>query len=186
MPILKKEPDIYPVDLLENQQLLSDPNRQWWCIYTHVRREKDLMRKLTSKSVAFYAPVIPKRYRSPAGRIRTSFIPLFANYVFMFGDESDRYEAMTTNCVAKYTIVEEHEQLVEDLRKIRAIIEADIPLTPEANLTGGDRCRIKNGPFRDYEGIVIRRGGKTCFLVSVRLLEQSVAMEIDEGLLEPI
>ena len=104
----------------------------------------------------------------------------------MFGDESDRYEAMTTNCVAKYTIVEEHEQLVEDLRKIRAIINADIPLTPEANLTSGDRCRIKNGPFRDYEGIVIRRGGKTCFLVSVRLLEQSVAMEIDEGLLEPI
>ena len=186
MPILKKEPDIYPVDLLDSEELLSNPNRKWWCIYTLVRREKDLMRKLLSKSIPFYAPVIPKRYRSAAGRIRTSYIPLFANYVFMFGDESDRYEAMTTNCVAKYTIVKEPEQLVEDLRQIRTIINADIPLTPEANLSGGDRCRIKSGPFRDYEGVVIRRGGKTCFLVSVRLLEQSVSMEIDEGLLEPI
>ena len=186
MPILKKEPDIYPVDLLESEELLSNPNRKWWCIYTLVRREKDLMRKLLSKSIPFYAPVIPKRYRSAAGRIRTSYIPLFANYVFMFGDESDRYEAMTTNCVAKYTIVKEPEQLVEDLRQIRTIINADIPLTPEANLSGGDRCRIKSGPFRDYEGVVVRRGGKTCFLVSVRLLEQSVSMEIDEGLLEPI
>ena len=186
MPILKKEPDIYPVDLLENEKLLSDPDRKWWCIYTLVRREKDLMRKLGSKSIPFYAPVIPKRYRSTAGRIRTSYIPLFANYVFMFGDESDRYEAMTTNCVAKYSIVKDPEQLVKDLQQIRTIINADVPLTPEANLSGGDPCRIKSGPFRDYEGIVIRRGGKTCFLVSVRLLEQSVSMEIDEGLLEPI
>ena len=186
MPILKKEPDIYPDDLLENKKLLSDPDRRWWSIYTLVRREKDLMRKLRSKSISFYAPVISKRYRSAAGRIRTSYIPLFANYVFMFGNESDRYEAMTTNCVAKYSIVKEHEQLVEDLRRIRTIINADIPLTPEANLSGGDPCRIKSGPFRDYEGTVIRRGGKTCFLISVRLLEQSISMEIDEGLLEPI
>jgi len=186
MPILKKESDIYPADLLGNDGLLLDLDRKWWCIYTLVRREKDLMRKLSSKSIPFYAPVIPKRYRSTAGRMRTSYIPLFANYVFMLGDESDRYQAMTTNCVAKYSIVEEREQLVEDLRQIQTIINADVPLTPEANLSGGDRCRIKSGPFRDYEGIVIRRGGKTCFLVSIRLLEQSVSMEIDEGLLEPI
>jgi len=144
MPILKKEPDVYPANLLDDEQLLCDPNRKWWCLYTRVRREKDLMRKLTSKSVPFYAPVIPKRYRSTAGRIRTSYIPLFANYVFMFGDEDERLEAMKTNCIAKCSDVKEAEQLVVDLRQIQTIIQADVPLTPEANLSGGDRCRIKS------------------------------------------
>lgn len=186
MPILKREPDIYPKNLLSDAELLTDVNRSWWCIYTMARREKHLMRKLGSWEIPFYAPVIPKRYRSNAGRMRTSYIPLFPNYVFMLGDESDRYQAMKTNCISKYSVVEDPERLVSDLRQIFEIIQADIPLTPESQLEAGNMCRIKNGPFQGYEGIVVRRDGKTRFLISVQFLEQAVSMEIDEGLLEPI
>lgn len=49
MPILKRENDIYPADLLSNMPLLSNGQRRWMCIYTMSRREKDLMRKLSWK-----------------------------------------------------------------------------------------------------------------------------------------
>lgn len=186
MPILKRENDIYPEDLLGNSSLLSDDARCWMCVYTMSRREKDLMRKLTSWKIPFYGPVIPKRFRSNAGRLRTSYIPLFPNYVFLFANEEERYQAMTTNTISKCTVVEEREQLLTDLRQVFEIIHADIPLTPESQLEAGNACRIKTGPFQGYEGIVVRRDGKTRFLVSVRFLEQAVSMEIDEGLLEPI
>ena len=54
-------------------------------MYTMARREKKLMRQLIEEKIAFYAPVIERRYRSPNGRLRKSYEPLFANYVFVCG-----------------------------------------------------------------------------------------------------
>lgn len=184
MPILGREDDIFPADLLENQELLNDPDLQWWCIYTLSRREKDLMRKLSSLKIAHYGPVIPKRYRSPNGRLRTSFIPLFPNYVFMLGSRDDRQQAMTTNCISKCDPIQDQQRLVADLTQIHNVVVAGIALTPEARLEKGNRVRVKSGPFGGYEGIVVRREGKTRLLLSIQFLEQGVSMEMDEGVLE--
>ncbi len=181
MPILKREGDIFPNDFLDGDAVLTDTDRQWFCIYTMSRREKDLMRKLASLKVAHYGPVIPKRYRSPNGRLRTSFIPLFPNYVFMFGNEEDRYQAMTTNCISRCNVVEDRERLVHDLRQIFHVVDAGVALTPEARLEAGNRVRVKTGPFARYEGTVVRREGKTRLLLSIQFLEQGVSMEMDEG-----
>ncbi len=186
MPILKKETDIFPSDLWENEQLLADQSLKWWCIYTNSRREKDLVRKLVAASIPCYSPVVPKRYRSPNGRLRTSYIPLFPNYVFMLGRETDRATALMTNCISKCDLVTDREQLVHDLKQVHQIVAADIPLTPEAKLTPGNYVRVRSGPFANYEGTVLRREGKTRLLLSIRFLEQGVSMELDEALLEPL
>lgn len=186
MPILKREDDIFPKGLLFDTCLLDDPERHWWSIYTISRREKDLMRKLKVMKVPFYGPVIPKRYRSQAGRLRTSHVPLFPNYIFMLGTDDQRYQALTTNCISRCNPVENRRQLVHDLRQIFEVVGAGIPLTPEARLEPGNQVRVKSGPFSGYEGIVIRREGKTRLLLSIRYLEQGVSMEMDEGLLEPM
>lgn len=186
MPILKKEPDIYPENLFDDTALLSDDSRRWWCIYTMSRREKDLMRKLHSQQIPFYGPVIGKRFRSPNGRLRTSYVPLFANYVFLFGNETEKYEAAKTNCISKCSEIPDSELLIHDLRQVHAACQAGVPLTPEAKLQAGDQVRVRTGPFAGYDGLVIRREGKTRLLLSVRFLEQGVSMEIDEGLLEAI
>lgn len=185
MPILKREDDIFPENLLADEFLLTDSDRTWWCVYTMSRREKEFMRRLAAMKIAHFGPVIPKRFRSPNGRLRTSYIPLFPNYVFMFADEYDRYQAITTNCVSRCNPIESHEQLVTDLRQIRSVIDAGIALTPEARLEPGNWVRVRSGPFAGYEGTVIRREGKTRLLLSIQFLEQGVSMELDEGLLEP-
>ncbi len=143
------------------------------------------MRQLSAKQIPHYGPMIPKRYRSPNGRLRTSFVPLFPNYVFMLGNENDRYQAMTTNCISRCSEVEDRDQLITDLRQIHNVVGAGVPLTPEARLEPGNRVRVKTGPFAGYEGTVIRREGKTRLLLSLHFLEQGVSMEMDEGLLEP-
>ena len=184
MPILKREDDIFPENLLGDNSVLENQDRQWWCIYTLSRREKDLMRKLAAHEIPHYGPVIPKRYRSPNGRLRTSFVPLFPNYVFMLGTDEERYQAMTTNCISRCNPVEDPEQLVTDLRQLFAVIGAGVPLTAESRLEPGNKVRVKTGPFAGYEGTVIRREGKTRLLLSLHFLEQGVSMEMDEGLLE--
>jgi len=186
MPILGREDDIFPSDLLDGDITLTDLERQWWCIYTKSRREKDLMRKLASHQISHFGPVVPKRYRSPNGRLRTSFVPLFANYVFMFGNEEQRQTAMTTNCISKCNLIEDREALVADLRQIHKVVDAGVALTPEAKLDTGARVRVRTGPFAGYEGNVVRREGKTRLLLSIQYLAKGVSMEMDEGVLEPI
>lgn len=186
MPILGKENDIYPADLLTDPQHFEDDKAVWYSVYTLSRREKDLMRKLYSKQIRFYGPVITKRFRSPAGRMRTSYVPLFPNYVFMFGNEDDRYQAMTTNCISKCTPVPDPQRLITDLQQVANIVAQGEGLTPEARLEAGNRVRVKSGPFAGYEGQVIRREGKTRFLLSVKFLEQGISIAMDEALIDPI
>lgn len=186
MPILKPESDIYPDDLLVNPSLLDCKRRVWWSLYTRSRREKELSRHLLQRQIPFYAPVIGKRYRAPNGRLRTSYVPLFPNYVFVLASEDERIEALTTNCVSKSERVEDDQVLVFELRQIQSLINTGAPLTPEARLEKGNRVRVKNGPFRGYEGVVIRREGKTRLLLSLQYLQKGVSMELDEGLLDPL
>jgi transcription antitermination factor NusG len=185
MPILQREDDIFPADLLDEEGSVAGNAWEWHCLYTLSRREKELLRKLIAAGIACYCPMVPKRYRSPAGRLRTSWTPLFPNYVFLFGEDSHRVHALTTNCVSRTQRISDPE-LVTDLRQVHAALRAGVPLTPEAKLERGQRVRVSSGPFRGFEGEVLRREGKTRLLLSIRFLEQGASMELDEAVLTPL
>ncbi len=185
MPLLTRETEIYPDDLFARENLGEESGASWWAIYTLSRREKDVMRRLVQLEVPCYCPIIPRRYRSPAGRIRTSYLPLFSNYVFLYGDNEQRYEAMTTNCVARYTRVVDGARLTHDLRQIYDLILAGVPLTPESRLEAGDHVRVRSGPFRGYEGYVLRRQGQRRLLVAVDFLQQGASFTLEDCEVEP-
>ena len=144
------------------------------------------MRMLRAESVSHYAPQVAKRYRSPAGRVRTSYVPLFSNYVFLCGDEHSRYQAICTGCVQKASEVTDSLELVEDLRQIRDLINLGVPLTVESRLQPGQPVRIKSGSFAGYEGTVINRHQETRLLVTVRFMNQGVSVKLEDCQLEPI
>ena len=185
MPILAKETDLFPNDLLDRTADSWD-EQQWWAVYTRSRREKQLMRQLEVMGVGYYGPTVPHRYRSPAGHVRTSHVPLFANYVFVFGDEAARYKALTTNCVSRWFPVPDRQRLTDDLRQIRDLITVGEPLTPEARLSDGSRVRVLSGSFRGFEGVILRRQNETWLLVAVDFMQQGASVLLDACQLEPL
>jgi transcription antitermination factor NusG len=186
MPLLKKETDLFPADLLDPgvaEEAAAD--RSWWALYTMSRCEKQLMRRLESLGVPFYGPMIQRRFRSPAGRVRTSYVPLFPNYVFVYGDYEQRQTCLVTNCVSRWFEVADGPQLIGDLRSIRRLIDVGQPLTPEAKLAEGDRVRVKTGPFAGFEGFIVRRDKETRLVVSVNFTRQGASVVLDDCQLEP-
>lgn len=183
MPILPREPDCHPVDLLDDDLVFEQP---WWLLYTKSRQEKQLMRKLRWADVAHYAPQIARRNRSPAGRVRTSYAPLFSNYVFLCGGEDARYRAVCTGCVQKTTLVTDAKELIADLIQVRNLINLGVPLTVESRLAVGQQVRIRSGSFAGYEGTVLQRHQETRLLVSVRFMDQGVSVKLEDCQLEPI
>ncbi len=182
MPILRFEPDCYPDNLL----LETSAEAPWWACYTRARQEKQLMRRLRQADIGHYAPIIARRYRSPAGRIRESFLPLFANYVFVRGDEMARYAAVCTGCVSRSLAVTQPELLLADLIQIQRLIQIGAPLASEARIDSGDRVRVRNGQFAGFEGLVIRRQQQTCLIVEVRFMNQGASVVLDDCQLEVI
>ena len=140
---------------------------------------------LLAREVGFYLPLV-KRKSLTRGRTRVSRIPLFPGYVFIHGNDEDRLQVLKTNRVLTVQHVRDGEQLREDLLRLAELIALDAPLLPEARLVEGNRVRVKAGPFRDKEGVVIRRNGKTRLLVAVNYLQQGASLEVDDCLLEPL
>lgn len=183
MPILAKEPDRYPEDLL-GTAFASDSD--WWLLYTKSRQEKQLMRQLRQLGVPHYGPQIEQRRRSPSGRVRTSYVPLFNNYVFLCGGESERYQAVCTGCVQKADQIADVPALLQDLAQINDLVDLGVPLSVEGRLLPGQPVRVKNGSFAGFEGVVIRRDQETRLLVSVRFMDQGVSVKLDDCQLEPL
>ncbi len=184
MPILPKQRDIFPADLLDEAggpagRGVGDA-AHWVAFYTLARREKDLMRKLEAAGVPFYSPLVRRRLHSAGGRVRSSFVPLFPGYVFAPVDDEQRRAALATNSVARWLSIADERMLVCDLRAIKRLIDTDKPLTPEARLEPGQSVRVRSGPMRGMEGVVVKRRGQERLLVAVRFLNQGASIELED------
>jgi transcription antitermination factor NusG len=186
MPILAPEDDVYPPDLLSRGDVAASPAEGWFVFYLLSRREKDFMRRLRSMEIAHYCPIIAKRYRSPGGRFRTSHLPLFPGYVFVFANNEDRHRAMSTNCVSRWLPVADGRELTKDLRQIQRLIERGAALTPEARLEPGAFVRVKTGPFADLEGTIVKRHGQNRLVVAVRFLQQGASILLEDCEVEAV
>jgi transcription antitermination factor NusG len=189
MPILPRQRDVFPDDLLEDSAAQAIDGRAvgelgWVAFYTLSRREKDLMRKLEASTIPFYAPLVKRRMRSPSGRTRLSFVPLFPGYVFSLVDDDQRRTALATNTVARWLPIGDSAGFVSDLRNIKRLIATDQPLTPEALLEPGQPVRVRSGPLQGLEGTVVKRRGGERLVVAVRFLNQGASIELEDVDLE--
>jgi len=189
MPILPKQQDIYPDDLLDAVD--GDAGQQpplaggrWVAFYTLSRREKDLMRKLQAAGVPFYGPMVRRRLHSPGGRVRASYVPLFPGYVFSLVDDEQRRAALATNTVSRWIPIVDERMLVDDLRAIKRLIDTEKPLTPEARIEPGQPVRVRTGALRGLEGTVVKRRGAERLVVAVRFLNQGASIELEDVDLE--
>jgi transcription antitermination factor NusG len=178
MPILPRQRDIFP-DTLFDEPTAAD-GRGWIAFYTLSRREKDLMRKLEAASIPFYAPLVQRRLRSPGGRTRLSYVPLFPGYVFSLVDDDQRRAALATNTVARWLPIGDAVAFVADLRNIKRLIDTDQPLTPEARLEAGQPVRVRSGPLLGIEGTVVTRRSGQRLVVAVRFLNQGASIELED------
>lgn len=186
MPILPREPDCFPADLFERLTGPEPPEGVWWAAYTLARREKDLLRQLRGQRIGHYGAMAPKRTRSPSGRVRTSYVPLFTNYVFVFGSDEDRRRALTSQCISHTLPVADSARLTRDLDQIRRLIAAEAPLWPESRLESGEQVRVRSGPLSGLEGVVVERRGEQRLLVAVEFLQQGASIQLEDFQLERV
>jgi transcription antitermination factor NusG len=178
VPLLKREVDLFPEDLFAAPLR----GRPWRVAYVRSRQEKGLARHLRERRVPFYLPQQEKVVRRQ-GRSRVSFLPLFPGYVFF---RAPRLEALRSNLVCQVLEVPDQGELERELRSLWQLQEAGAPLVPHPYLGPGDEVEIVDGPLRGWSGTILREKGRLRLVVSIRLLRQAVAAELDREVVAPL
>jgi hypothetical protein len=113
-------------------------------------------------------------------------MPLFPSYLFICGDQEDRYGTLMTHRVVTVIDVADQARLTEELRHVcRATMgQESVDLYP--GLKHGRRCRVVRGSLRGLEGVVLRRSDVCQVYVGVEVLGQSAELKIDASMLEVI
>lgn len=164
---------------------LTDLAGTWWVAHTKARSEKALAWDLLRRDIGYFLPLLG-RVRFSGGRKRRVLMPLFPSYVFVCGSDDDRYAAMTTDRIFQTVRVADQGGLIAELAAIEKALAGEMVLDPYPYAVTGRRCRIKAGPFRGLEGIVVQRARQARLVLEVTILGQGAAMEVEPDLLEPV
>ncbi len=156
----------------------------WYALYTRHQHEKAVSRMLSSKGFETFLPLYPMAHRWK-DRTKQLWLPLFPCYVFLRGGLERQLEIVTTPGV--YTLVGSHRPAVippAEIDAVRRVVERTLRVEPHPFLKCGDWVRVKSGPLAGIEGILVRKKNLARLVLSVELLEQSVAVEVDVSMVE--
>ena len=161
---------------------------RWYAAYTCANHEKQVASQLGDRRVEHFLPIYETVHRWKDRRVRLQ-LPLFPGYVFVHLPLRDRLQVLEVRSVVRLVgfggglPAALPEQEIETLRDG---LSGDLRAQPHPYLTIGRRVRIKNGPLAGMEGILRRRKGNYRVVLSVDLIQQSIAVEADAAALLPL
>jgi len=159
----------------------------WWALYTRHQHEKTVADMLSAKGFEVFLPLYDSMRRWK-DRQKLLTLPLFPCYVFVRGGLNRRLQVVTTPGV--HMILSHGERVAvipeSEIQAIRQTIEGPFRVEPHPFLKCGERVRVIRGTLQGVEGILIRKKNLTRLVLSVSMVAQSVAVEIDALDVEPV
>ena len=159
----------------------------WYAIYTRSRFEAVVQDGLRGKGYEAFCPFYKARRRRGARNVDV-VVPLFPSYVFCRFDASKRLPVLQTVGVTFIISRAGEPEPVDptEIASLQSIMQSGRPVQPWDFVKAGRRVRIRAGSLAGVEGILLRVKNKSRLVASVTVLQQSVAVEIDQDMLEPI
>jgi transcription termination/antitermination protein NusG len=165
------------------------PTAAWHAIWTRSHCEQLVCDQLAAKGFDLFLPKAAVWSRRGGSR-RQIQVPLFPGYLFVrhMLDKQSHVEVMKARGVVR-VLGDRWDSLAvideDTIDAIRRVVDTGAPVFPHCQLQQGDRVRIVGGPLEGLQGLFVRgRTTKGLFVVSVELLQRSVAVEVDCTLVE--
>jgi len=161
--------------------------RRWYAVFTVPQNEKSVIKHLKLRDVEAFLPTYETiRVWKNRQRVKT-VLPLFPCYLFVHIDTQERAKVLQSPGVLR---------MIGNDRQGQSLEEAEIELLrsgfsgrnfePFHDLVIGERVRIKAGVLQGLEGTLVRRNSNLRFVLSLDLISQHAAVEVDAETLESI
>lgn len=161
----------------------------WFAVQTRPRHEKKVSSGLTDKGIQNFLPLHRERRRW-SDRYQWVESPLFSQYLFVhlpMSSES-RVRVLQTAGVVQFVGALGRGTPIPDeqVENLRTIVAQRIPIRVHEFLRVGERVRIRGGALEGIEGILSEIKNDKSLVISVDLIEKSLAIRIDGFEVEPV
>ncbi len=162
-------------------------NYPWFALHVRSHFEDRVAAILGTKGYERFFPQYKSR-RVWSDRLRDTLLPLFPGYVFCRIDLHHRLPILKTPGVLGIVGVGRIPFPIDDgeITSIQAAVRSGLPCRPWPFLRIGQKVSVESGPLCGLEGIVLYFKGQRRLVLSVTLLQRSLAVEVDGTWVIPI
>src|SRR5450759_4877128 len=174
--------------LVQSGENVNSSTLQWYALQVQTKLGSIASVALRGKGYEEFLPLY-RSQRRWSDRVKQLDLPLFPGYLFCRLDVQDRLlPVLTTPGVisivgAGKTPIPVAE---EEISGIRAILRSGLAAQPWPFLDVGSRVYIEAGPLAGLEGIITTIDKHCRLVVSVSLLQRSVAVKIERDWARPV
>jgi transcription termination/antitermination protein NusG len=161
----------------------------WYAVTTKSRQEKLVTSMLDYLEVPNFLPLISEERRW-SDRKQMVVMPLFQGYVFVRITTSGELQLRVLKVPGVVDFVRAGgsplpipEREIED---VRAVLSQGVACSPYPFLKAGDQVRVVRGPLAGMEGTLIRSGSQSKLVISVEMIQRSVAVSVCESDVAPV
>ncbi|HEY1803796.1 MAG TPA: UpxY family transcription antiterminator [Terracidiphilus sp.] len=172
----------------QDAKRIVNSSLHWFAVYTTCRHEKRIASHFENKSIEHYLPLYRSLRRWKDGSKVILDQPLFPGYVFVRIGREQRIPVLEVPGVlwivgksgSQPTPLPEFE--IDTLRSALDPLRVE----PYPLLAAGQRVRIRGGTLSGIEGIVVRHKNSFRVVITMDLIQQSIAVEVNADDLEEI
>jgi len=161
--------------------------KEWFALQVHTGREKWVASYLESWNFNQLI-LLQKELRQWSDRRKFIDTPVFPGYVFCEFDLEKRSSVLSAPGVLR--VVGHGKTPVpiadEEIKALQKLVKAACPVQRWPYLREGDLIRIEGGSLNGLTGCFVRVKNDCRIVVSVTLLQRSVAVEVDQYRVTPI
>ncbi len=152
----------------------------WYAAYTVVNHEKRVAEQLEMRSIEQFLPTYESVRRWKDRRMQLQ-VPLFPGYLFVHIPLEARLDVLQIRSVVRLVGFNGCPLALPDLEieALRQALSDKLRIQPHPYLKIGRRVRIRSGPLKGMEGILVNQKGNFRVVLSIELIMRSVAAEVD-------
>lgn len=153
----------------------------WYAVQTRSNFEKRVAMELMRKGLESYCPVFHEEH-AWSDRTKTVAMPLFSGYVFARFQDGGSVRSSIVQTHGAVRILGAGPALFpipdREIESVRKMLSTGRFCSPHHYMQEGAVVRVRRGPLKDLEGILIKIKKQARLVLSVTLLSRSVATEV--------
>jgi transcription antitermination factor NusG len=174
---------VYRQDVYRSETV-ADMNsvEPWFALQTKPRNEKKIDYLLKQKGYQSLTPVYRQK-RKWSDRTVEIELPLFPMYVFCRFNPAALGKILSIRGVLRVVGFGGNptEVAVEEIEALQLLARSSFLREPWRYLPQGTSVRVETGPLAGIQGIICTSGDKRKLIISITLLQHSVAVELDDS-----
>jgi len=154
--------------------------KHWFALYTKPKHEFKASKQINGFNIETFLPVITVK-RKWSDRLKTITEPLIKGYIFIYADEKERLEAITSNGVVHTVSFNGYPAVIPEwqIESLKKMLNQPDEIIVSEKLPAGTLVEVVTLPLMGVKGVVEHNQNNEKYIsVSIEIINRSVSVKL--------